>query len=634
MHIVIDIRPLQIPSPHNEVFNHAIKSWLNAFLKMPYEHKVTLLIDPRFEKPLLDVPLSGSYWNTILFESHPEISALPSQEAEQLASHKTNQFLLEQKADLFHLTNPFVSAIPVGYPPSVCRGVATVYDVRLHDPHFAEDGPLAANFYVKGQALRYCSRIVANSQSAANELMKWTALPAYRIDLIDDALSSQESALVIRQTYNKALTSPFIMTSSGLVFPPDIPANDFGLNKLPALAAQADVADREYTVRSDTPVVGPVIAGIRRNMTSHLREQYFDPIIEQQVSFNKKLVAALESVCQRVTNYEEIIKLGACQKERQHVHASQDIIDEAAQKVKEHDMLNPDLLAGPLPEYGDCLGHHFYEQLYKATLISMPDVSHAQKQINQNIIIELQRLTEGSEAYYEKRQSKRHSQRLHQKLKPLTFIPIFDMIFSNEIDFPLQNNQMTPDKAYIGWLISWLQHKLTSHLQEPYIESILAKQVTFNRLAIMACSNVDLIHSISLKQLEASAKITWHSSVKYSTKAIVGPIGAWFQKNSTSHLQEPYLDAIFKRQEAFNRAYVEILGAINQKITAIQLEEHYEQIISKFEIKRGLKLLKERNFAAIDQHGCFVEASAEQTEFIYQFLYLIEQMNSKVEVRL
>ena len=101
-----------------------------------------------------------------------------------------------------------------------------------------------------------------------------------------------------------------------------------------------------------------------------------------------------------------------------------------------------------------------------------------------------------------------------------------------------------------------------------------------------------------------------------------------------SHLQEPYLEPIFKRQEAFNCAYVEILGAINKKITAIQLKEHYERLIRKFEIKRGLKELKERNFAVVDEDGCFVEASAEQTEFIYQFLYLIEQMNSKVEVRL
>ena len=633
MHIVIDIRTLQIASPDNEAFNHVIKSWLSAFLKIPYEHKVTLLIDPRFEMPVLDVSLSGPYWQPAPFESHPEISASPSQEAEQLASHNTNQFLLEQKADLFHFTNPFVSAMAVGYPPSVCRGVAMVYDLTGL-PHLAEDGRLAATFDVKAQALRYCSRIVANSQSAANELMKWTHLPASRIDLIDDALSPQETALAIRQTYNKTLTSPFMMTSSGLVFPSDIPANDFGLSQLPILTTRSDVAEREYRVRSHMPVVGPLIADIRRKMTFHLREEYFDPIIEQQVSFNKKLVAALQSVCERVTNYEQMIKLGTSEKHLQHVHASQDIIDEATQKVKEHDVLNPYFLAGPLPEYGDCLGQHFYEQLYKATRISMPDVSDAQKQINQSIIVALHKLAQQAEAYYEQRQSLRHTQRLHQKLKRLTFRPIFDMIFSNEIDLPLQKNQMTSDKAYIGRLISWLQRQLTSHLQEPYIESILAKQVTFNRLAVMACSNVDLIHSISLKQLEAAAKITWHRSVRYSAKPIVGPILTWFQKNSMSHLQEPYLEPIFKRQEAFNCAYVEILGAINKKITAIQLKEHYERLIGKFEIKQGLKELKERNFAVVDEDGCFVEASAEQTEFIYQFLYLIEQMNSKVEVRL
>ncbi|MGB0385257.1 MAG: hypothetical protein ACPGWR_10575 [Ardenticatenaceae bacterium] len=584
---------------------------------------MTLLIDPRFEKPVLDVPLSGSYWKTTLFESNPQISGILNQEAEQLATHKTNDFLLEQEADLFHLTNPFVSAIAIGYPPCVCPGVATVYDVAgLYDPDFAEDGRVAATFYVKGQALRYCSRIVVNSQSAANEFMKWTDLPASRIDLIDDALSPLESALAIRQTYNKTLTSPFIMTSSGLVFPPDIPESDFGLNKLPSLAAQADVADREYTVRSHLPVVGPVIAGVRRKMTYHLREQYFDPLIEQQVSFNKKMVEGLQLVGQPVADYEKVIKYKGDQNNLQDLHPSQDIIDEATEKTKEHDVLNPYLLAGPLPEYGDCLGHHFYEQLYKATLISMPDVSEGQKQINQSVIIALHKLAQQAEAYYEQRQSLRITQLLQPKQRLKIVESLLDWLLSIYKNSTLREHKS--DHPHISRL--GVAPHLSVPLREHYIEPIVQKQERFNRLLVASLCDLYLVKPIRLKQLEDAVKNTWDSSVAYSTKPIVGPLITWLQKNSMSHLQYPYITPIFQRQELFNHAVVSILAKINQQLTIISLYEHYDQIISKFEIKQGLKELKERNFAAIDEYGGSVKASAEQTEFIYQFLYLIEQI--------
>jgi O-antigen chain-terminating methyltransferase len=60
------------------------------------------------------------------------------------------------------------------------------------------------------------------------------------------------------------------------------------------LQRSADVAIRGYVVRSDKPLVGPFIAWVRRNMTTHLREPYLDPIIERQVSFNARLVQTLQ----------------------------------------------------------------------------------------------------------------------------------------------------------------------------------------------------------------------------------------------------------------------------------------------------------------------------------------------------
>jgi glycosyltransferase involved in cell wall biosynthesis len=49
---------------------------------------------------------------------------------------------------------------------------------------------------------------------------------------------------------------------------------------------RSDIAIRGYTIRSGLPLVGPLIAWIRRNLTSHLREPYLDPMIERQVAFN------------------------------------------------------------------------------------------------------------------------------------------------------------------------------------------------------------------------------------------------------------------------------------------------------------------------------------------------------------
>jgi len=55
------------------------------------------------------------------------------------------------------------------------------------------------------------------------------------------------------------------------------------------IEVHSDVALRGYAVRSKTPVIGPVIAWLRRNLTSHLREPYLDPIIERQVAQNRRL---------------------------------------------------------------------------------------------------------------------------------------------------------------------------------------------------------------------------------------------------------------------------------------------------------------------------------------------------------
>lgn len=77
--------------------------------------------------------------------------------------------------------------------------------------------------------------------------------------------------------------------------PPEIPAQGaFLSNELAKLRQEAAVGQPGYVVRSDKPLVGPLIAWVRRNMTSHLREPYLDPIIDRQVRFNLHLVSYLQ----------------------------------------------------------------------------------------------------------------------------------------------------------------------------------------------------------------------------------------------------------------------------------------------------------------------------------------------------
>ncbi|MBN1888132.1 MAG: FkbM family methyltransferase [Thermoflexales bacterium] len=61
-----------------------------------------------------------------------------------------------------------------------------------------------------------------------------------------------------------------------------------------AIKSKADVMARGYAVRSRIPLIGGLVAWVRRNMTSHLREPYLDPTLERQVAFNRLL---MQEVC-------------------------------------------------------------------------------------------------------------------------------------------------------------------------------------------------------------------------------------------------------------------------------------------------------------------------------------------------
>lgn len=68
------------------------------------------------------------------------------------------------------------------------------------------------------------------------------------------------------------------------------------LADIEALSASAATMQRDYVVRSRLPLVGPILAWLRRNLTSHLREPYIDPTFQRQELFNRQVAKTLDGL--------------------------------------------------------------------------------------------------------------------------------------------------------------------------------------------------------------------------------------------------------------------------------------------------------------------------------------------------
>ena len=68
------------------------------------------------------------------------------------------------------------------------------------------------------------------------------------------------------------------------------------LDDLRQVEVAADVMMHGYTIRSGLPLLGPLVAWIRRNLTSHLREPYLDKMIENQEGYNWRVVQVLRNL--------------------------------------------------------------------------------------------------------------------------------------------------------------------------------------------------------------------------------------------------------------------------------------------------------------------------------------------------
>lgn len=70
------------------------------------------------------------------------------------------------------------------------------------------------------------------------------------------------------------------------------------------LAKHADVALRNYRVRSKAPLLGRLIEWVRYNMTTHVKEAYLDRIVEQQVLYNRSVADEIAQLRAEIAKLE------------------------------------------------------------------------------------------------------------------------------------------------------------------------------------------------------------------------------------------------------------------------------------------------------------------------------------------
>jgi glycosyltransferase involved in cell wall biosynthesis len=86
-----------------------------------------------------------------------------------------------------------------------------------------------------------------------------------------------------------------------------------------SLYEQADIAMRAYKVKSKAPLVARLIEWIRTNSTLHLTEGYLDPVVEQQVNYNRMLAQQLASLKEKISRLQP----GAAKREPQTIRKPQ-----------------------------------------------------------------------------------------------------------------------------------------------------------------------------------------------------------------------------------------------------------------------------------------------------------------------
>jgi hypothetical protein len=317
------------------------------------------------------------------------------------------------------------------------------------------------------------------------------------------------------------------------------------------LLRMADVLDRGYAVKSRIPIIGPLIAALRFNLTTHLREAYFDPLMERQVAFNQR---AAEAVCAAWQRLKDLQAAPVVEKESPGL--GQQLVVEARLATRRALLCNAELLAGPLPEYGECLGREFYKALYAAALASMAAADGAEKLANLDL--------------YE------HVYGMARRLEARWFWIARFYADSLHPDTVLREYRVCSPQRLVGPLIAWVHRTVTAHLREGYIDPVMERQVTFNRLVQSVLRAPDALNPAALEQLRAAAAAVPQAYRVHSALPLIGPLVAWVRRKLTAHLDTPYIVPAMERQAAFNQALVRVLSTTCERVTEWRGRERRE----------------------------------------------------------
>jgi hypothetical protein len=178
-----------------------------------------------------------------------------------------------------------------------------------------------------GRLAAYADLIVAEGQAAADDFVQnqgYTALPVHVLP-VDDKTSPEEYAIYWTEAVAKATdwlpNRPFPFGALPALASVHPPANkrDNATSPAPArlhrddpmleadlqqLLSSAKTMQRDYVVRSRLPLIGSLLAWLRRNLTSHLREPYIDPTFQRQEAFNQLTAQTIIRLTARITQLE------------------------------------------------------------------------------------------------------------------------------------------------------------------------------------------------------------------------------------------------------------------------------------------------------------------------------------------
>lgn len=184
----------------------------------------------------------------------------------------------------------------------------------------ANDATTAGGASTLGRLAACADLVVTESEIAAHTLVEehgYTAMPVYVLPVNEQSTPGEYAVLWAEAVAAATAWLPNRPYPYGRLpaleelHPPDQgqrPAPTAGPNipdaidsptlaaELEALATAAKTMQRGYVVRSRLPIVGPLIAWLRRNLTSHLREPYIDPTFQRQESFNRQAAQAVETL--------------------------------------------------------------------------------------------------------------------------------------------------------------------------------------------------------------------------------------------------------------------------------------------------------------------------------------------------